>query len=459
MGRINSRGARVTDLSSPTLTRALQERIGKASYRMWFGHTAIALEDGVLQVAAASKFEAEWITRRFSEDLHAIATDAGGSAAHVHVQIREGIPQPAPEETAPGNPQRVSRPRRRFHDLDDLVVGASNQLAWTAARTIVDDPAAHHLSPLFIHGDCGVGKTHLLQGICARFSRQHPDAPMRYMTGEEFTNEFIQAVRHAQLERFRRTMRRLHLLAVDDVHFVAGKTRTQDEVLHTLDAIRLAGARIVLASDAHPNVIKRFNAALVSRCTSGMLVQVEMPDEPLRRAVLERLSLVRGLHLTAAAIDSIVAQCPNSVREMHGLLARIGALKTMRRVGGPVTAGDVAEATAEGRLAVRRPVTVHTLMAATCGILGLEQSDLGGSGRARRVVLARGLIAVLAREMTTASYPEIAMAMGRRTHSSVHASVKRMVADRKAGRCVDLDGQSMLLEHLLERIRRRIGVA
>jgi len=447
----------VTDCSSPILTNALQQRIGKASYRMWFGHTAMALEEGVLQVGAASQFEAEWITKRFSEDLHAIAMDAGGTEAHVHVQLRPGTRSAHVDDPANESPKRVSKPRRRFHDLDDLVVGASNQLACSAARTLVDDPAAHHLSPLFIHGDCGVGKTHLLQGICARFSRVHPDAPMRYMTGEEFTNEYIQAVRHAQLERFRRTIRRLHLLAVDDMHFVAGKTRTQDEILHTLDAIRLGGARIVLASDSHPNVIKRFNAALASRCTSGMLVQVEMPDEPLRRAVLERLSVLRGFTMTAAAIDAIVSQCSNSVREMHGLIARISALKAMRRVSGPVTGGDVAEATAEGRAAIRRPVTVDAVMAATCGILGLERTDLAGSGRAARVVLARGLIAVLAREMTTASYPEIAMAMGRRTHSSVHASVKRMVAELKAGRRVPLDGQSIPLEHLLERIRRRSG--
>ncbi|MBT5382083.1 MAG: AAA family ATPase [Phycisphaerae bacterium] len=446
----------MTDLATPMLTRAIQERIGDASYKMWFGHADLELENGVLQVAAGSKFEAEWITRRFAKDLDAVAIDAGGTAAHVHVRISEQSPDTAATDAEPPS-RRSERPRRRFHDLDDLVIGASNQLASAAARTIVDDPAAHHLSPLFIHGDCGVGKTHLLQGICARFARQNPGSPMRYMTGEEFTNEYIQAVRHSQLERFRRTMRRLHLLAIDDVHFVAGKTRTQDEVLHTLDAIRLGGARIVLASDAHPNVIKRFNTALASRCTSGMLVQVEIPDEPLRRAVLERLSIVRGLSLTPTAIDSIVEQCPRSVREIHGLVARIGALKAMRRTEGPVTGGDVAEATAEGRVAVRRPVTVETLMSATCGILGLEQSLLSGSGRAMRVVLARGIIATLAREMTTASYPEIAMAMGRRTHSSVHASVKRIVADLKAGRSFDLDGQSTSLEHIVGRIRRRVG--
>lgn len=447
----------MTDLAAPTLTRAIQERIGTASYKMWFGHADLELENGVLQVAAGSKFEAEWITRRFAKDLEAVAVDAGGTAAHIHVRINSQSPGHEVVTDADPPSRRSERPRRRFHNLDDLVIGASNQLASAAARTIVDDPSAHHLSPLFIHGDCGVGKTHLLQGICARFSRQNPGSPMRYMTGEEFTNEYIQAVRHSQLERFRRTMRRLHLLAIDDVHFVAGKTRTQDEVLHTLDAIRLGGARIVLASDAHPNVIKRFNASLASRCTSGMLVQVEVPDEPLRRAVLEQLSIVRGLNLTPAAIDSIVEQCPHSVREIHGLVARIGALRTMRRADGPVTGGDVAEATAEGRAAIRRPVTVDTLMSATCGVLGIEQSLLSGSGRAKRVVLARGIIATLGREMTTASYPELAMAMGRRTHSSVHASVKRIVADLKAGRRVDIEGQSVSLEHIVGRIRRRAG--
>jgi chromosomal replication initiator protein len=426
---------------------------------MWFADASITVEEGVLRVGAASRFQADWIERRYGSDLQDVAASSGGRSTDIYVLE----PAEPTESAAAGEPAQASakvapRPGRRLLALDDMVVGPCNQLAWTATMAMVDGAEAAHMSPLFIHGECGVGKTHLLQGLCRRFKAKHPGEPMRYMTGEDFTNQYIQAVRHNQLERFRNTMRKLQLLAIDDVHFVAGKTRTQDEILHTLDAMRLTGARMVLASDAPPDVIKRFNKALASRCTSGMLAGVDPPGPDTRRNITHRLAMQRGLTITARAMDVIVGQC-SGVREIQGLLARVGAVRTIR--GGEVAIDDADVRRAMGHTASTdgRPITLASLLEATCTTMGIARGDLTGRSRTARLATARGLMAVLARECTPASYPDIARALGRSTHSSVHAAVKRTHTALASGTTIDLDGCSIPLTHVSDRIRRRAATA
>jgi chromosomal replication initiator protein len=442
------------NLACDSLTHHLQAQVGQTPFRMWFAEASLGLEDGVLRVGAASQFQADWISRRYENDLRAVAAATGAHSTAIFVQATQETASTNPSSEPPAAPRAVARPRRRLLVLDDMAIGPCNRLAFAAAKSIVDDPDAHHLSPLFIHGDCGVGKTHLLQGICHRFAERHPGEPMRYMTGEDFTNQFIQAVRHNQLDRFRNTMRRLQLLAIDDVHFVAGKTRTQDEVLFTLDAMRLGGARLVLASDAAPGVIKRFNTALASRCTSGMLVQVDVPGTELRREITMQLAIHRGMDLSDQAADLVVEQSPHGPREIQGLLARIGAVRSVRGGRGIVSVHDVREAIGTQRRETNRPLTLDALIRATCQVLQIEVGELRGPKRVRRLVAGRGLVALIARDLTTASYPEIARALSRKTHSSVHASVQRVKGELRDGHKLELEGTQVPLEQLRERIQR-----
>lgn len=427
---------------------------------MWFDHASIELNDNRMTVVTDSKFAADWITRRYQRALDEVAQQHTGKPAHIAHRTMdapasrpEASPAVTPSNDREKPPSRTGR-QRRYHRLDDLVVGSSNRLAWTAAKALVEDPHARHMSPLFVYGGCGVGKTHLLQGICEHYRRLHPGEPLRYVTAEAFTNEYIQAVRHNQLDRFRKAMRRLQLLAIDDIHFVQGKTRTQDEILHTLDTIQLQGARLVLASDAPPSDIRRFNASLVSRLTSGMLAGIDAPDPDLRRQVIQRTAAARGLHLDAGTIEDMVHRCPDSVRQIHGLIARITALRTATQSDGVV---GRAEVTAASQAADQRPgrVTVDAVIEATCEIMGLDVTDLRGRGRAAQTVLARGIISLLARDLTPASYPEIAAAMNRRTHSTVHAAERRLRAAISQESTCRIGGETMLIEVVVGQVQRR----
>lgn len=439
-------------MDAAALADDLARRIGAKPFQMWFGSADLSVEDGRLHVETGSRFEADWIARRFGRDLDATATDALGDGASVSITTRDA-PAPArkSEPALATPPGRSTSPRRRFLDLDEFVVGPSNRLAWAAAKGVIDGSGQQ--GSLFIHGPCGVGKTHLLQGLCRHIGERDGWSSLRYLTGEQFTNEYIWALKDKRIERFRRSLRRLGLLAIDDVHFVAGKQRTQEELLHTIDAISMGGARVVLASDAAPDQIRRFQRGLVSRCRGGNVVGIEPPDPETCRALALRLATARNLVLDDAAMDLIAAEAGDEVRAMAGLLTRIAAARMLTPCDGPVACLEVRAALQCGSL--KAPIRLTDLVSATAEVLGLTISTLTGSGRTARVVLGRALVAWLARDCTGASFPEIADALKRRSHSSAIAGHRRVEQDLAKDMKVPMARTDVPLRDLVERIRRR----
>ncbi len=482
--------------------RRVAEEIGNRRYEMWFDRqmARLRVEGGSLRVDTANQYVADWIHRHFARELTTVACELIGDGATVamHVapdcfgrgdreadrpgQRSEHAPGdrddtrtgrngdlrrlPPPPQRRPSGPRGGDRRGAALRRLDEFVAGPSNQFALDAARRLAEaEDATSHL--LFVHGDCGVGKTHLLQGICERRRTLFPRQQIRYTTAEQFTNEYIAAVRENSLDQFRRSLRRLDLLAIDDIHFLSNKTATQGEFLHTMDAIDLTGARIVLASDEHPRQIRKFSQALVSRFLSGMVVHVDRPDRETRLRLVRRLAADRGLVLQAGAEDIVANRCVGSVREIEGALARLSAFASLSagQFGGevglsaasvesrlesgsnPSLGGDpgleIGTIVAERALAVEGgrpsgPVRVSDIIERVCEQLAVDRDELVGSGRHRRVVLARGIAVYLARELTTQSFPEIARALGRDTHSTAHTAAKRIEQLLLSGERVDV---------------------
>jgi len=360
-------------------------------------------------------------------------------------------------------------PTRGRQRLSEFVVGNSNRLAFEAATRMARGEAG--LASLFIHGACGVGKTHVLRGLCALRQELFPRQQVLYTTAEAFTNEFIQHLRGNKLEEFRGRIRRLDLLAIDDVHFLADKKHTTGEFLHTFDAIGFDGKQVVLASDAPPQHIKAFSHALISRLVAGMVVQIGLPDRELRLALLRRLATDHNLTLTEEAEEAVVGRIATSAREIAGALHKLVALRGLRpRVeqGSAASAEGTSARDAIGMDLVEyllRDVaerTVHvrpaSIVAGVCTVLGIDRSELLGRGRHQKVVLGRALVAWLAREMTTMSYPEIATCLGRDNHSTVHYAHQRLNAMMKEKRRVEfgVDGGTIPIAELVEHARRSI---
>ena len=457
------------------ITDLLTERLGERRHAMWFGQAHLQLDGTGLAVEAGSQFAADWIHAHFERDLREVAEHVVGSPVNVSVGVRSdrpgdqespqdlsSPPPPAPEE------RRARRNRKRstfnHHKLDEFVVGPSNELAWSAACRIAGEAGPCPVSPLFIHGGCGLGKTHLLQGVCRRYRDQfgHQD-PIRYLTGEQFTNEYIASVRENKIDEFRRSMRRLSVLAIDDIHFLSDKAKTQAEFLHTLDAIHLTGSRIVLASDAHPHQIKSFTKGLVSRFLSGMVVEIERPCRDTRRTLVNRFADHRGLTMDESAIEVVASHCVGSVREIQGAMTRLSALVQVRGGGGQNVPADTVSQVFESAWETTQPITLERITEVVCEHLSVSRADLSGRDRSVRVSLGRGVIACLARRMTDYSYPEIARIMGRRNHSSAHAAARRIESMVKENATVRLPGQGgidegrVLVRELLDRLRHSIS--
>ncbi len=446
---------------SGAFDRKLAHRLGRARYSLWFdGSTHLSRTGSALCIAVPTRTHADKINAEFRAAITDTALETWGDALDpltLTIEVRPELfssapaasstlhtphlgapaqssaaPAPAPSSRRPApGPAGASSALDARHSLDRYVVGESNRIAHAAALRLAESAADagradSALDRLFIHGGCGLGKTHLLQGICLRYLALRPDAAVRYYTGEEFTNQYIAAVRANRLEIFRRTIRRLELLIVDDVHFLSNKQATQQEFLATFDAINLSGSKLVLASDEHPTRLPAFHDRLVSRCLAGLVVEVHRPDRAMRREIVLRRAAERGLVLQDAAVDAIVQAAPASIREIEGALSRVEAFALLQKRQGPIGMLIASPALGPRDVRPRRSPRVALIAEVVCRRLCCSVEELRGDGRHKVVVLARSLTAYLARAMTNHSFPEIARAMGRANHSTIIAAAQRI---------------------------------
>lgn len=468
--------------------------IGADRYAASFEHKALfRMEDGRLEVAVPNKVLAGLLERRFGTLVREVATAEIGPAPVAFTvapdlfgpQAERIAAAPLPEvkpaavsPTAPGQLKATPKSAilrqqalERFR-LEAFVVGESNRLAYNAAVQMAEGSGGGSAAggkaygALFLHGPCGVGKTHLLNGIALRFRERTPGATTRITSAETFMNEYVQAVRAGDVERFRRQYRRVDLLCIDDVHFLSNKQATQGELLHTLDEIERCGARIVLVSDEHPRQIRQFSAALVSRFMAGMVAQIHTPDAELRKRVVGLFAKARGLTLDDAATALLVERTGTipgqngfSVRDIEGLITkidalhrlapdygarqgRVGALAVERALSGSASASAETHGASGAAMVSRsaKPARIETIITHTCSALAIDQADLSGKTRHKRVVAARALITHLARQYTTLSFPEIARAIGRPNHSTVITAFQRLAKQLEADEAVDAPG-------------------
>jgi len=466
--------------------------LGEERFARFFGsQTRLDATDASVRVTVPNRFTRDLLERRFGCDLRRVLKEESvrrGCDLELSFSVDDAAFEPAPERMPHTGPraEHIHRPRRRSarqkiqelkHHLDDFIVGDANRVAYAAARRIAEGDDTGNCSPLFIHGACGLGKTHLLQGVAARHKQLFPDDRVLYLTAEVFTNDFVSAVQNGSMATFRKTYRNVALLCIDDVHFVAGKTATQNELLHTLDAITPAKARIVLASDAHPRAIDRFNSALVSRLIAGAVVRLDYPDVELRSRIVEQLAKSRGLPLAPGGAALIAQHASTSadasVRDLEGALTQVEAVwRLLPELAGPD--GRIGAVIVQHALEMRRqgvsnfgdrkrggrPIQVEAILRIVSDEFAVDLSEILGQGKHRKVVLARAIAVYAARELTTKSYPEIAKAMARTSHSTVVSAFKRVSNQIAEGKPVRVGGPhdglttGALADRLLDRIRR-----
>ncbi|MEM6551314.1 MAG: DnaA/Hda family protein [Planctomycetota bacterium] len=519
------------------LARRLETELGARKFQMWFASTAkfdYLADDQRVRVSVPTAYHADRLERQYRGALESAVAAEYDAKPAVEILVDEALfdearasatvspehtstpdtptaprsasPAPSPPPHTPPPPAETKRPTRTGldagyplanaqlrHRLEQFIVGPSNQLAYAAACRLAEapdtpgpdvpdaalaaDPLMSGTQLLFLHGGCGTGKTHLVQGLCRRLLENHPRARLVYTTGEQFTNSFIHAIQTNTLGPFRRRIRNLDLLAVDDVHFLAAKEKTQQEFLHCFNEIELSGARVVLASDCHPRLIHSFSEPLINRCLRGMVVQVETPDAETRRSLIRALAMRMGMVLQPAALELLVQRCDGSVREMEGQLTKLYALASISgsRGGSARGVGNVLSEPIGHALVDRllqgvpgrgqtpaRPVRFADVVDVVCSRFGLEKDHLLGRSRHAHIVMARSLVCYLLHRLAPMSYPEIARAMGKKNHSGVLAAARR-IEERRQRRedvrvptCPDPLPLESLIRELTDAVRDRL---
>ena len=312
------------------------------------------------------------------------------------------------------------------YTFDNFVVGPSNRFAHAAAQAVAETPGRSY-TPLFIYGDAGLGKTHLLQAV-GRFVRDHyPNHQVRYVSSEDFMNRFVEAIRNKTLPEFKQHFREVDVLLVDDIQFLAGKEGLQEEFFHTFNTIQQAGGQIVLSSDRLPDSIPTLEARLVSRFKMGLVPDVKPADLETRLAILSKKAehAPSGIDVSDEVMQFIAENITENIRELEGALTRVVAYSSLNAE--PCTR-DLAIGVLGDLISDKTPlpITPELILTKTSELYGFSNEELMGGSRRRPLVTARQVAMYIFRELTDLSYPAIAREFGGRDHTTVIHGVEKI---------------------------------
>ncbi len=344
-----------------------------------------------------------------------------------------------PTPTRPGSGQQGARravePSRLNpkYNFDTFVIGSSNRFAHAAAVAVAEAPAKAY-NPLFIYGESGLGKTHLLHAIGHYARNLYSGARVRYVSSEEFTNEFINSIRDDKASMFQSRYREVDVLLVDDIQFLQGKVQTQEEFFHTFNTLHNANKQIVITSDKPPKMLGEFEERMRSRFEWGLITDVQPPDIETRIAILRKKAAQERLSAPPEVLEYIGSKISTNIRELEGALIRVTAFASLNRQ--PVDLA-LAEVVLKDLItdSTGPEITSATIMAQTAAYFGLSMEDLCGASRSRVLVTARQIAMYLCRELTDLSLPKIGQQFGGRDHTTVmHADrkIRHLMAERRS---------------------------
>lgn len=440
------------------LSIQLAERIGAQRFELWFKTQAqLCVEAGRLTIRSASAFVRDWLRNHFADDVRACWESIAGQSGTVEFEldaatIREGDapveplvaanvgsagapPSQSSSESktlsgvcdsgpivAPPASQRPATVVGNAFDLASFIVGASNEYAFRAAELTAR--GRQQASPLTFCGPTGVGKTHLLRAIIREYRRRHPRSGAVYLSAEQFTTGFVQAVRGSGMPSFRQKCRGAQLLAIDDVQFFAGKRRTLEELLHTLDWMATEGRQFVLASDRELSELRALGPELVSRLAGGLICEIQPPEHATRLGILRQLRDEAGLVVEDAVLSLIAQHVTEGARELRGALHRLEAMS--HAFDEPISREMAERAIADMARHTTRPVRLADVQKAVCEVFHLEAAQLRSERKGRYISEPRMLAMWLARKYTRAPWSEIGQYFGRRSHSTVISAHRRV---------------------------------
>lgn len=431
----------------------VESKVNRHSYETWFRPTQLLFETGdTVGVLVPNDHFRNWLNKHYSgvlnesldelerPDIHIVfeidrededeagneeddqpldhAQQSGHDSSQPLASKSKRVPHFGSKSPAP-EPPRVSA-RYRF---ENFVVGASNQFAHAAAKAVAEAPSRAY-NPLFIYGGVGLGKTHLLHAIGHQILRQTPDAKLVYTSAEKFMNDLINAIRYDRILDFRASTRSYDVLLVDDIQFIAGKERTQEEFFHTFNALYEAQKQIVITSDAPPRAIPTLEERLRSRFEWGLTADIQAPDLETKVAILQKKAENENIQLPHDVTMYIASRIKSNIRELEGSLIRLMAYASLtgREVDVPLTKHVLRDLLPDDQ----KPLSLEAILSFVADHYNLKPSDLKTRNNAKSIALPRQISMYLAKQLTKHSLPDIGRAFGGKHHSTVIHSVRKI---------------------------------
>jgi len=424
-------GAHLTQEIWQEALSAIRERINGHSYETWFRPLALGpIEGNRARVSLPNSFFKEWFEEHYLDLLKGALEDLVFTKVDLELVIpdTEGGPAPAAPPSREGGGRRSARrppaphvslnPKYTFHSF---VVGSGNQFAHAASSAVAEQLSKAY-NPLFIYGGVGLGKTHLLHAVGHLALERHPGIRISYVSSEKFTNDLINAIRFDATREFRTHYRGLDLLLVDDIQFIAGKERTQEEFFHTFNDLYNAPKQIVISSDSMPKEIPGLEERLRSRFEWGLIADIQPPDLETKAAILRKKAQAEGLRIPDEVSLFIAKSVKSNVRELEGYLVRLVAFASLT---GQEISLQLAQEVLKELVRDDRSITIGHIQRLVSDYFHLKVKELISRNRNKAVVLPRQVAMYLSRAHTGASLPDIGAAFGGKDHSTViHACAK-----------------------------------
>lgn len=403
----------------------LRAMAGRSTFDLWFSKLEpLKLSRDILYLTGP-RHVITWIDRRYEDLLARSLRCLGGRV--VEIRLVEKGEASTQDDTGAREVGSFAGDTKTKQTFERFVIGPGNRIAHGAALAVAEAPGEAY-NPLFIHGNPGLGKSHLLSAVADYIDRNSPELRVHSTTAESFTAEFIQAIQTSGIECFKDRYRRVDVLLIDDVQFLEGKARTADEFFHTFNALHLAGSQIVLSADRMPSELSTLADRLTERFEWGLVIDIDQPDLATRRAFVETFTTAEEIEMTEGAVEVLADYSLASIRAVEGALTRVVATASIH--GGELTPELVksvigsreSSSTFDGSTAT----TVSEIKCVVAELFGLQEAELTSSDRSAPVSTARQVAMTLTRELTDMSLPAIATAFGRKDHTTVIHGIKRI---------------------------------
>jgi len=408
-----------------SILAALKEEVPQTSFETWFQNVVpVGLDGGALTISVPDVFTKGGIERRYQTMIEELGTKLHEQSVSLVVQVR-----PDDIGSSDGEPARVANdastgdalPLNADYTFEAFVYGKNSDLAYFASEAVAEKPGTAY-NPLFIYGNVGLGKTHLLQAIGNRVLKTSPGKSVIYTSSERFAIELITAIRNNTTAAFRRKYRPIDLLLIDDVQFLEGKEATQEELFHTFNELHGNEKQIVLSSDRSPGDLSGLQERLVSRFRWGLVADIQPPDLETRIAILREKAIARGIDIDLTILELIATRISSNVRALEGALIKALAYAEVR-------GEHLTPKTLEGMLpkeGQRTRLTIGHIKDEVASQYNLKRQDLESSSRKKEISQARHIAIYLAREMTDHSFPAIGREFGNRDHTTIMHSYTRV---------------------------------